>query len=184
MKKKKTPVKKSTPRSTASKASLSGQKLWQYSYEKFTLPTFRSPLAEEGGELRFRDEVDHAFFLRCCELYRVLDLLERNIDKLVEVYSKYRNRAQFTETFTFRYFDSEEALVAKFDPRLAASMFFLFNFLYELRINLTYTDVLPGTIKTEIEDALWTLRQGWNELVDGVEKKYSWKFKKLAIPAP
>ncbi len=66
-------------------------------YEKFTLPTFRSPLAGEG-EVSFRDEVDHAFFLRCCELYRVLDLLERNTDKLVEIYSKYRNRQQFADT--------------------------------------------------------------------------------------
>jgi hypothetical protein len=156
---------------------------WAYSYKKFTLPTFRSPLADEG-DIRFRDEVDHAFFLRCCELYRVLDLLERNSEKLVEVYSKYRKHSQFTETLTFRYFDSEEALVAKFDPRLAASMFFCFNFLYELRISLTYTDLLPGTVKTEIEDALWTLRPGWNELVEGVEKKYGWKFKKLLNPEP
>lgn len=154
---------------------------WAYSYKSFTLPTFRSPLAEESG-VRFRGEVDHAFFLRCCELYRVLDLLERSCEKLVEVYSKYRKHSQFTETLTFRYFDSEEALVAKFDPRLAARMFFCFNFLYELRISLTYTDNLPGTVKTEIEDSLWTLRAGWNELVDGVAEKYGWRFKKLAIP--
>lgn len=159
-------------------------KTWAYSYKAFTLPTFRSPLAEENSEIRFRDEVDHAFFLRCCELYRILDLAERNCEKLVEVYSKYRTRTQFTETLTFRYFDSEEALVAKFDPRLAASMFFCFNFLYELRISLTYTDLLPGTVKTEIEDALWTLRTGWNELVAGVEQKYGWKFKTLTNPEP
>ena len=166
----------------AAKSSGKG-KIWAYSYTKFTLPTFRSPLADEGN-IRFRDEVDHAFFLRCCELYRVLDLFERNQEKLVEVYSKYRKRSQFTETLTFRYFDSEEALVAKFDPRLAARMFFLFNFLYELRISLTYTDNLPGTVKTELDDALWTLRAGWNELVDGVVEKYEWKFKKLAIQDP
>ena len=156
-------------------------KLWKFRYKKFTLPTFRSPLDGEG-EVKFRDEVDHAFFLRCCELYRVLDLLERNTDKLVEIYSKYRNRTPFTETLTFRYFDSEEALVAKFDPLLAANMFFLFNFLYELRISLTYTDELPLTARKEIDDSMWTLREGWNQLVDGVESKYGWKFKKLAIP--
>lgn len=174
---KKKAVKKPTPRK-------SSPVIWQYSYEKLTLPTFRSPLGDDSGGMRFRDEVDHAFFLRCCELYRVLDLLERTHEKLAEVYSKYRNREQFKETLTFRYFDSEEALVAKFDPRLAASMFFCFNFLHELRISLTYTDALPGAVKTDIEDSLWTLRQGWNELVDGVEKKYSWKFKKLAILEP
>lgn len=158
-------------------------KTWAYSYKKFTLPTFRSPLTGEG-DIRFRDEVDHAFFLRCCELYRVLELLERKLDDFVEVYSKYRKREQFTEVLTFRYFDSEEALVAKFDPRLAASMFFCFNFLYELRLTLTYTDELPGAVKTQIDDSLWTLRQGWNELVDGVEKKYGWSFKKLELPKP
>jgi hypothetical protein len=154
---------------------------WAYRYKKFTLPTFRSPLADDG-DIRFHGEIDHAFFLRCCELYRVLDLLERSQEKLVDVFTKYRKHSQFTETLTFRYFDSEEALVAKFDPRLAARMFFLFNFLYELRISLTYTDNLPGTVKTEIDDAMFTLRGGWNELVDGVVEKYEWKFKKLAIP--
>lgn len=169
MKKKKAPTKSAT-----------SQK-WKYRYAKFTLPTFRSPLTGEG-EVSFRDEVDHAFFLRCCELYRVLDLLERNMDKLVEVYSKYRNRAQFTETLTFRYFDSEEALVAHFDPKLAASMFFLFNYLYELKISLTYTDDLPLTVKTQIEDARWTLTESWNQLTEGVEAKYGWAFKKLEKP--
>ncbi len=151
-----------------------------HTYRKFTLPTFRSPLAGEG-EIKFRGEVDHAFFLRCCELYRVLDLLDRNTEKLVEVYSKYRNRQPFTETLTFRYFDSEEALVAQFDPWLAAKMFFLFNFLYELRISLTYTDDLPLTVKKEIDDAMWTLREAWNELTEGVQKKYGWPFKKLIL---
>ena len=89
MKKKKPTAKKPT-----------SPKGWKYTYEKFTLPTFRSPLLDESEGLRFRDEVDHAFFLRCCELYRVLDLLERNHEKLVEVYSKYRNREQFKETLT------------------------------------------------------------------------------------
>jgi hypothetical protein len=155
----------------------------KHRYAKFTLPTFRSPLAGEG-DVSFRNEVDHAFFLRCCELYRVLDLLERNTDKLVEVYSKYRNRSPFTETLTFRYFDSEEALVAQFDPRLAANLFFLFNYLYELRISLTYTDDLPLTVRKEIDDAMWTLREGWNKLRDGVEEKYGWQFKRLSSPEP
>lgn len=154
---------------------------WKHRYQTFSLPTFRSPL-EGQGEVRFRDEVDHAFFLRCCELYRVLELLDRRTDELVEVYSKYRNRAQFTETLTFRYFDSEEALVALFDPKLAAGMFSLFNLLYEMRIGLTYTDALPLTVKQEIQDKMLTLRDAWNELVDGVRERYEWDFKKLSAP--
>lgn len=168
----------------AKKRIIKKQKKLNYSYKKFVLPTFRSPLADELLEIHFRDEIDHAFFLRCCELYRVLDLLERHTEKLVETYSKYRHRTAFTEALTFRYFDSEEALVAKFDPLLAANMFFLFNFLYELRITLTYTDDLPLTVRKEIDDAMWTLREAWNRLTDGVFEKYGWKFKKLEIPDP
>lgn len=163
------------------KAEAKGFEKWKFSYKTFTLPTFRSPL-EGDGEVRFRDEVDHAFFLRCCELYRVLELLERKTDDLIEIYSKYRNRVQFTEVLSFRYFDSEEALVAQFEPKLAANMFFLFNFLYELRISLTYTDALPLTAKKEIDDSMWTLREGWNKLRDGVEEIYGWKFKKFEMP--
>ena len=108
--------------------------------------------------------------------------MERGTEDLIETYSKYRNRTQFTETLTFRYFDSEEALVAQFDPWLAAKMFFLFNYLYELRISLTYTDDLPLTVRKQIDDAMWTLREGWNELVAGVKKTYAWSFKSLATP--
>lgn len=151
---------------------------WKHRYKKFSLPTFRSPLAVEEN-ISFRDEVDHAFFLRCCELYRVLDLVERTTENLIEVYSKYRHRTQFTETLTFRYFDSEEALVAHFEPRLAANLFFLFNLIYELRISLTYTDDLPLTVKQQIDDSMLTLRDAWNELTVGVKEKYGWEFKKL-----
>lgn len=172
---------KSTPNAKAASKEKKPGGAWKHRYKKFSFPTFRSPLAEQG-EVSFRDEIDHAFFLRCCELYRVLDLLERTTDDLIEVYSKYRNRAQFTETLTFRYFDSEEALVAQFDPQLAAKMFFLFNFLYELRISLTYTDELPLTAKKEIDDAMLTLREGWNGLTEGVTEKYGWSFKKLSLP--
>lgn len=149
----------------------------------FTLPTFRSPLAA-GVDIHFKSEADHAFFLRCCELYRVLDLIERTEDKMIETYSKYRNRTQFKETLTFRYFDSEEALVAKFNPELAARMFFLFNFLYELRISLTYTDELPHTVKKQIDDSMLTLREGWNHLRDGVADRYKWNFKQLESGPP
>jgi hypothetical protein len=152
-----------------------------FRYQKFTLPTFRSPLDGEQ-EVRFASEIDHAFFLRCCELYRVLDLVERTTEHLVEVYSKYRNRDPFKEALTFRYFDSEEALVAQFDPRLAANMFALFNLIYELRLSLTYTDLLPLTVQKEIDDAMFTLRGTWNELRDGVEARYGWQFKKLVQP--
>lgn len=151
-------------------------------YKKFQLPTFRSPL-KEGEDIEFQDAIDHAFFLRCCELFRVLDLMERKLDDLIEIYSKYRNRQQFADILNFRYFDSEEELVAHFDPMLAANMFFLFNFLYEMRITLTYTDELPHTVKKDIEDSMLTLKEGWNKLVDGVESRYGWRFKKLEIPA-
>ncbi len=164
-----------------SKGLLSKRPSWKYRYATFTLPTFRSPLSSDR-DIHFKDEIDHAFFLRCCELYRVLDLVDRNTEKLIDVYSKYRNRQQFTDILTFRYFDSEEAMVAQFDPRLAASLFFLFNLLYEMKIRLTYTDELPLTVKKDIDDSMITLKESWNSLTDGIQEKYSWEFKKFALP--
>jgi hypothetical protein len=64
-------MKKKKPAAPKSKKLAS--KSTSYRFQKFTLPTFRSPLSGEG-EISFQDEVDHAFFLRCCELYRVLEL--------------------------------------------------------------------------------------------------------------
>lgn len=163
------------------KASGAKRPSWKYRYSTFTLPTFRSPLNSDK-DIGFKDEIDHAFFLRCCELYRVLDLMDRNTEKLIDVYSKYRNREQFTHTLTFRYFDSEEAMVAQFDPRLAASLFFLFNLIYEMKLRLTYTDDLPLTVKKDIDDTMITLKESWNSLTDGIYEKYSWEFKKFPMP--
>lgn len=152
-------------------------------YRNIQLPTFRSPL-EDGSKISIADEVEHAFFLRCCELYRVLDLIVRTTDKMVETYSKYRARDQFVETLTYRYFDSEEALVAKFDPRLAANLFFLFNYLYELRISLAHTDVMPSTVKTQLDEAMLTMVEAWNKLREEVNESYGWDFKKIDFTIP
>ena len=66
-------------------------------YEQFTLPTFRSPLLDESKGMRFRDEVDHAFFLRCCELYRVLEGIAEATAQISKLFSgvlsdRWRNR--------------------------------------------------------------------------------------------
>jgi len=152
-------------------------------YRDIKLPTFRSPL-EDGSKISIASEIDHAFFLRCCELYRVLDLIVRTTDHMIETYSKYRSREQFIQSLTFRYFDSEEALVAKFDPRLAANLFFLFNFLYEMRISLAHTDAMPTTVKTQINEALYTMIEAWNKLREEVNEKYAWDFKKINFEIP
>ncbi len=177
--------KKASSKKTKKSASPVGKTRpsWKFRYATFTLPTFRSPLSSDK-DIGFKDEIDHAFFLRCCELYRVLDLMDRNTEKLIDVYSKYRNREQFTHTLTFRYFDSEEAMVAQFDPRLAASLFFLFNLIYEMKIRLTYTDDLPLTVKKDIDDTMITLKESWNSLTEGIYEKYSWEFKKFPLPEP
>ena len=157
--------------------------LKQIQYRNISLPTFRSPL-EDGSKISIANEVEHAFFLRCCELYRVLDLIFRTTDKMIETYSKYRSRTQFVETLSFRYFDSEEAMVAKFDPRLAASLFFLFNYLYEMRISLAYTDAMPSTVHTQINDAMLTMVEAWNKLREEVNQVHGWDFKRIPFELP
>jgi len=142
--------------------------------------SFRSPLlAMEGVEIEIKDEVEHAFFLRSCELYRVLELLTRSTPSLIETYSKYRERKQFEETLRFRFFNSEDALLAKFDPNLTATQQAVFNHIHELRIYLRYTDALPSTVQQRILESTEIMIENWNLLVEGLYGTYCWNFKKL-----
>lgn len=140
---------------------------------------FRSPLIETEEKIRIRDEAEHSFFLRLCELYRVLELLARTQPKLVETYSKFRERKQFEDTLQFRYFETDDDLISRFDPNLTAILLAVFNHVLELRIFLRYTDALPSTIDTHIQESLLSLTENWNALVDGVYAQYGWNFKKL-----
>lgn len=140
---------------------------------------FRSPLIETDAPLLIRSETDHAFFLRLCELYRVLELLQRTQPLLIETYSKFRERKQFEETLRLRYFETDDGYIAAFDPNLTAILLAIFNHLIELRIFLRYTDALPSTIDTHIGEALLSLTENWNALVDGAQAKFAWSFKKL-----
>lgn len=140
---------------------------------------FRSPLIESEEKILIRSELDHAFFLRACELYRVMELLQRTLPKAIETYSKYRERKQFEEMLTMRYFETDDEWICRFDPNLTAIMLAIFNHLIELRIFLRYTDALPSTVDTHIQESLLTLTENWNMYVDGVHAKFGWNFKKL-----
>ena len=140
---------------------------------------FRSPLIGSQEPLLIRTEGDHAFFLRLYELYRVLELLQRTQPRLIETYSKFRERKQFEETLTMRYFETDDAYLAKFEPNLCAILLAAFNHLIELRLFLRYTDALPSTVDTHIQESLLSLTENWNTLVEGVHARFGWNFKKL-----
>lgn len=142
------------------------------------LPSASSPLTTEDG-LRIRGAEEHALFLRCCELYRVIELNCRTLLELIETYSKYRTRDHFRESFAFRYFDCDLLGLASCDASLVSAQNALFNILHELRISLSFTDALPHTIRSEIERVLHLLAQGWNELRDAVFERYGWDFKRI-----
>ena len=140
---------------------------------------FRSPLIDTEEPLVIRSDVDHAFFLRLCELYRVLELVQRTQPKLIETYSRFRERKQFEETLTMRYFETDDGYIAKFDPNLTAIVLAIFNHFIELRLFLRYTDALPSTVDTHIQESLLSLTENWNTLIDGAHARFGWNFKKL-----
>ncbi len=140
---------------------------------------FRSPLIESEEQIQIRSAAEHAFFMRLCELYRVLELLSRTRPKLIEIYSRFRERKQFEDTLDLRYFETQDSLAVEFDPNLSAINLAIYNHLLELRIYLRFTDDLPSTVDTHILEALLSLIENWNALVDGVFDRYAWNFKKL-----
>lgn len=141
---------------------------------------FRSPLLDDGqGSILIDNEVDHAFFLRICELYRVLELTTRTLPTLIETYSKFRERKQFEEAFRTRFFEGDDEIISRFDPHLAAIMYSIFNHLHELRIYLRFTDALPSTVEQRIQEDLEIMRDSWDMLVEGLHEARAWNFKKI-----
>lgn len=145
----------------------------------FKIPeALRSPLREES-EASISSEAEHALFLRCFELYRVIELADRTLESMIESYSKYRTRDLFKETFQARYFDLDGASFEGVDPSLNAVLIAMFNRLYELRLSLLYEDGLPFTVKARVEAALSELKHEWNSIQSDIEGRYQWKFKQL-----
>lgn len=140
---------------------------------------FRSPLVDTGEAPVIVSELDHVLFLRLWEIYRVLDLLGRTTPSLIETYSRFRERKHFVETLEFRYFDTSDELLAKLDPNFVSTTQSLFNQIYELRLFLRFTDALPSHVEKYIGDSLVLMVEDWNSLVDRVQSRYRWSFKKL-----
>jgi hypothetical protein len=154
----------------------------------FKIPnTMRSPLREES-EAAISSEAEHLLFLRCYELYRVIELADRTLESMIEAYSKYRTRDLFKETLNSKYFDFDGAgfgrsdLIAALegvDPGLNTALIAMFNRLYELRLSLLYEDGLPFTVKARVEAVLSDLKNEWNSLLADLESRYQWQFKFL-----
>lgn len=141
---------------------------------------FRSPLLDDGqGSIVIQDTTEHAFFLRLCEAYRVLELSVRTVPTMIETYSRFRERKQFEETLRMRFFDGDDQIIARFDPHLSAIMNSIFNHVHELRIYLRYTDALPSTVEQRMTEDLAIMQESWELLVDGIHAKYGWNFKKI-----
>lgn len=141
---------------------------------------FRSPLLDDGqGSILIRDEVEHAFFLRVCELYRVLELVTRTTPTLIETYSKFRERKQFEQALEMRFFEGDDKIISRFDPHLSAIMYSIYNHLHELRIYLRYTDALPSTVEQRMLEDLEIMRDSWDMFVEGIFAAKGWNFKKL-----
>lgn len=135
---------------------------------------------EEGADVSIGSDAERAFFLRCCELYRVLELADRRLDSMIETYSKYRTREPFKETLAFRYFDEANDFTGIIDAELDVLVVAMFNMIHELRVSLMHEDALPYTVKTRIESALSILKKEWNEIVPKLQKRYSWRLKRLS----
>jgi hypothetical protein len=136
----------------------------------------RSPLRDES-EAFVSSDAEHALFLRCFELYRVIELADRTLESMIEAYSKYRTRDLFKETLQMRYFDSENDGLDGIDPGLNVNVIAMFNRLYELRLSLLYEDGLPFTVKARVEVILSELKREWNFIQAEVETRYQWSFK-------
>lgn len=133
----------------------------------------------EGSEIRIQNEAEHAFFLRCFELYRVLELVSRRMESMIDTYSKYRTREVFSETLAFRYFDDASGRIAESDPKLNLQLVAMFNQLHELRVSLLYEDALPHTLRTRIEGHMALLKKQWQEFVVLLESSMDWKLRSL-----
>ncbi|MFL5814893.1 MAG: hypothetical protein ACJ763_15060 [Bdellovibrionia bacterium] len=138
----------------------------------------RSPLRDES-EAVVSSDAEHALFLRCFELYRVIELADRTLESMIEAYSKYRTRDLFKETLQMRYFDFDSAGLDGIDPGLNANVIAMFNRIYELRLSLLFEDGLPFTVKARVEAVLSELKREWNSIQAEVETRYQWSFKLL-----
>lgn len=147
---------------------------------RFKLPPSVRPPIEDGAEILIRSEPEHAFFLRCWEVYRVLELADRTLDSMIESYSKYRTRDLFRETFALRYFDFRQESLDGIDSEANALLIAMFNVIHELRITLMHEDALPFTVKSRIEGSLSALKKHWDSIVPLIRERNGWKLKAFA----
>ena len=141
--------------------------------------SLRFPLREDSP-LEMRSEREYATFLLAWEAYRILDLLERRAIDLVDQYSKFRSREQFTEALRSQYFENSWPMMSHVDFELGIRLSSIFNVLHELKVALTHTDSMPFTVKSRIDDDLAALKDAWTQVRDLLESRYGWRLKRIA----
>ncbi len=132
---------------------------------------------QEDVEIEISSAIENALFLQCCELFRVIDLVERNLTNMVETYSKYRTRDPFRESLVLRFSGLDEGILSQIDPEIEIEVLSLFNRIHELRLVLFHADALPFTVRGEIEAEMGHLKKGWDQVRVLVETKLGWRLK-------
>lgn len=140
--------------------------------------SLRFPLREDSP-LEIRSEREYATFLLAWEAYRILDLLDRRAIDLVDQYSKFRSREQFTEALRSQYFENSWPMMSLVEFELGIRLSSVFNVLHELKVALTHTDAMPYTVKSRIDDDLSALKDAWTLLRDLLEARYGWRMKRV-----
>jgi hypothetical protein len=128
-----------------------------------------------GQTLTLRSEAEHSLFLRCAELYRLIDILQRNTEHMVEAYSKFRTREPFGVALTMRYFPLDETRGPAIDPDTELRLTGAINELHELKLRLSYADGLPFAVKEDIEAEVAKLSRAWTEIRARLTDRLGWE---------
>ncbi len=125
-------------------------------------------------EISIASETEHALFLQCSEVYRIIDLLHRKSDEMIESYSKYRTRDPFRDALILRFFGVDETTLSKIHPEIEALILGAFNRIHELRLKLAHVDALPFTVKEELTKEIGQLTRIWDELRGILKARMGW----------
>ena len=134
------------------------------------------PLAS-GEPFPKLEPAERILFQRCCEIYRIAELLSRKRDFLLKVYSEYHTRSHFESILRTHYFETDERLTADHDPEFYSIILGTYHFIRTLEVSLRHTTALPRTLEQELIWAESNLIKTWNKIASMALQKFGWKFR-------
>jgi hypothetical protein len=137
------------------------------------------PLRPEQ-EIEIRSDVEHALFLQCSEVFRIIDLLARSSGEMVDTYSKYRTRDPFRDALILRFFGVDETILSKVHPEIETRILGAFNRIHELRLRLSHVDALPFTVKEDLVAEVAQLTHAWDDLRTVLQSRLGWELAAVA----